>query len=42
MSVSVREEVFRYVKKEYNSEIEYLWARFPIYAIFRHNDNKKW
>ena len=39
---SLREEVFRYVKKKYNSEIEYLWARFPAYAVFRHNDNKKW
>ena len=39
---SLREEVFRYVKKKYNSEIEYLWTRFPTYAIFRHSDNKKW
>ena len=39
---TLREEVFRYVKKKYNSEIEYLWARFPTYAVFRHVDNKKW
>ena len=39
---SLREEVFRYVKKKYNSEIECLWARFPTYAVFRHSDNKKW
>ena len=42
MSDCLREEVFRYVKKKYNSEIEYLWAKFPDYAIFRHKDNRKW
>ena len=42
MSNSLREEVFRYVKKKYNSKIEYLWARFPTYAVFRHGDNRKW
>ena len=42
MNDSLREEVFRYVKKTYGSEIEHLWARFPSYAIFRHNDNRKW
>ena len=39
---SLRNEVFRYVKRKYKSEIEYLWARYPTYAIFRHEDNRKW
>ena len=39
---SFREQVFRYVRRKYHSEIEYLWARYPTYAIFRHQDNKKW
>ena len=39
---SLRNDVFRYVKKKYGSEIEYLWARFPSYAVFRHQDNQKW
>ena len=37
-----RQAVFDYVKDKYGSEIEYLWARYPSYAIFRHNDNNKW
>ncbi len=39
---SLREQVFQYVKKKYGSEIEYLWSKFPNYAVFRHEDNKKW
>ena len=42
MDISLRQDVFRYVRKKYKSEIEYLWARFPSYAIFRHKDNQKW
>lgn len=39
---SLREEVFRYVREKYGSEIEHLWARWPDYAVFRHADNQKW
>ncbi|ERL22335.1 hypothetical protein HMPREF1986_00599 [Oribacterium sp. oral taxon 078 str. F0263] len=39
---SLREQVFRYVREKYKSEIEYLWARYPDYAVFRHEDNRKW
>lgn len=39
---SLREEVFSYVQNRYGSEIEYLWRRYPNYAVFRHKDNKKW
>lgn len=42
MSISFREDVFQYVRKKYKSEIEYLWVRFPTYAVFRHKDNRKW
>ena len=28
-----------YVKEKYNSSPEYLWSRFPEYAVFRHIDN---
>ena len=42
MNYSLREDVFRYVKKKYKSEIETLWARYPGYAVFRHPDNQKW
>ena len=42
MEQSLRSAVFQYVKKKYHSEPEYLWERFPNYAIFRHADNRKW
>ena len=38
----MRKELFGYVKKKYKADPEYLWSRFPDYAIFRHSDNKKW
>ena len=42
MGESLREDVFRYVRKKYKSEIEYLWLSAPNYAVFRHQDNQKW
>ncbi len=39
---SYREKVFSYVRKKYKSKIEYLWKRYPGYAVFRHEENKKW
>lgn len=42
MGNSLREDVFRYVRKKYKSEIEYLWLSAPNYAVFRHQDNQKW
>ena len=38
----VRKKIYGYVKKKYGSEPEYLWRRFPDYAVFRHEDNRKW
>ena len=40
--VSFREQIYEYVKKQYNSKIEILWARYPNYAVFRNNATKKW
>ena len=42
MQKSLRDEVLRYVKRKYKNEAEYLWARYPAYAIVRHQDNQKW
>ena len=42
MENSLREDVFRYVRKKYKSEIEYLWLSAPNCAVFRHQDNQKW
>lgn len=35
-----REEVFQYVKEEYNTIQEYLWDRYPSYAVLKHSNNK--
>lgn len=40
--MTIREQLFDYVKKKYKADPEYLWRRFPSYAIFRHADNAKW
>ena len=40
--MAIRDQLFDYVKKKYKAEPEYLWMRFPDYAIFRHTDNGKW
>ena len=38
----MRQKLFDHVKKKYKAEPEYLWKRYPDYAIFRHSDNNKW
>lgn len=40
--MDIEVEVFKYIEKKYKAKPEYLWRRFPNYAIFRHSDNKKW
>ena len=42
MNKDLKEKVFKYIKKEYGADPEFLWARTPDSAIFRHDDNKKW
>ena len=37
-----REQLYEYIKKKYKAAPEYLWARYPNYAVFRHADNQKW
>ena len=39
---SLREQIFGYVFSKYGTLPEYLWIRFPDYAVFRHTDNRKW
>jgi predicted DNA-binding protein (MmcQ/YjbR family) len=39
---SLRGKILTYVKKKYGTNPEYVWAKFPEYAIFRHADNQKW
>ena len=37
-----RHTVTNYMKKKYGTAPEYLWKRYPDYAVFRHKDNNKW
>ncbi len=39
---SYRDEILRYAMDKYGTRPEYLWARWPNYAILRRADNKKW
>lgn len=37
-----REEIFDYVKKKYGTQPEYLWSKYPTYAVLRHKESNKW
>jgi len=37
-----RQTITEYIKKKYGVLPEYLWKRYPDYAVFRHEDNNKW
>lgn len=37
-----REQIFKYIKENYNVNPEYLWENTPDAAIFRHSSNRKW
>lgn len=39
---SIREQLFAYIKEKYKVSPEYLWRRYPGYAVFRHSDHRKW
>ncbi|OOF55602.1 MmcQ/YjbR family DNA-binding protein [Rodentibacter myodis] len=30
------------IEQRYSTQAEYLWAKFPDYAVFRHQNNRKW
>lgn len=36
------EKILKYVKENYGSEPEYLWKKFPKYAVLRNKRNSKW
>ena len=38
----MREKIFGYALREYGAAPEYLWARYPDYAVLRRSDSKKW
>ena len=39
---TLREDLLAYAEKIYGAEPEYLWRRYPAYAVLRHKDNSKW
>lgn len=40
--LSQRERVMQYTQDRYGTEPEYLWKKYPSYAIFRQPASKKW
>ncbi len=36
------DEVIFYIRSKYGDELEYLWEKFPSYAVVRNKKNKKW
>ena len=40
--MTLRDRLIDYVKEQYKTEPEYLWAREPDCAVFRHAENGKW
>ena len=37
-----RIELKEYIQKNYSTEPDYPWIKFPDYEVFRHSSNKKW
>jgi len=37
-----KEKILEYVKKQYHTEAEYLFKKFPTYCVLKHQNNKKW
>ena len=38
----MRDVLNKYIIDSYGAEPEFLWSKFPHYAVYRHQDNKKW
>jgi predicted DNA-binding protein (MmcQ/YjbR family) len=39
---SLRNDVLAFARNQWGTEPEYLWTRFPNYAVLRHPGNRKW
>ncbi len=37
-----RDELFEYAREAFGVAPEYLWQRYPNYAVLRHSENDKW
>lgn len=38
----MKTKILSYAKRQYNTEPEYLWKRYPDYCVLRHRRNRKW
>lgn len=36
------DDIKKYIKKQFDTELEYLWDKFPDVAIWRNKENNKW
>ena len=39
---SQRQHLIEYIQDRYAAEPEYLWAKYPNYAVFRQPASRKW
>ena len=37
-----RNEIFQYIQENYQVPPQYLWEKYPNYAVFKHPHNQKW
>ncbi len=37
-----RQELEAYIQETYAAQAEHLWVDDPLYAVFRHRENRKW
>lgn len=42
MEITGRSGIFAYAKRKYGTEPEYLWLKYPDYAVLRQETNAKW
>lgn len=41
-NIFFRNRVLETAARQYHTEPEHLWAKYPEYAVLRHSSNKKW
>ncbi len=40
--IVARNDIFQYIQENYHIIPQYLWEKYPNYAVFKHPHNKKW
>ena len=39
---TLKEDILQFALEQYGTQPEYLWKKYPGYAVLRREDNKKW